>query len=207
MATVPDPAGASNRDPSQAAARALRIVDAMRASVAARGVGGSTFASVAREAGVSRGLLHYHFGTKERLLVEAVRRESELRLQELERSVRTARDVEGVLAALVTILESILAGGASRAVMVYEVLALAQRNREIADQLADVSRRSRAHLAGVLRAEIDTGVLPGEIDVEATAACLLALADGIVVRRLSEPELDVAPVMARAAEAARALLA
>ena len=50
--------------------KAQRIVDAMRASVARRGAAGSTFDHVAREAGVSRGLLHYYFGTKERLLVE-----------------------------------------------------------------------------------------------------------------------------------------
>jgi AcrR family transcriptional regulator len=59
--------------------KAARIVEAMRLSVAARGIAGSTFDHVAREAGVSRVLLHYYFGTKERLLVEVVRRESEVR--------------------------------------------------------------------------------------------------------------------------------
>src|SRR5450432_970015 len=59
--------------------KAQRIIDAMRDSVAQRGAAGSTFEHVAREAGVSRGLLHYYFGTKERLLVEVVRRESEVR--------------------------------------------------------------------------------------------------------------------------------
>ncbi|HEX8051891.1 MAG TPA: TetR family transcriptional regulator, partial [Thermoleophilaceae bacterium] len=41
--------------------KARRIVAAMRASVARRGAAGSTFDHVAREAGVSRGLLHYYF--------------------------------------------------------------------------------------------------------------------------------------------------
>ena len=59
----------------------------MRASVAARGIAGSTFDHVAREAGVSRGLLHYYFGTKERLLVEVVRRECEVRGELLEQAV------------------------------------------------------------------------------------------------------------------------
>ena len=45
--------------------KAQRIIDAMRESVAKRGAAGSTFEHVAREAGVSRGLLHYYFGTKE----------------------------------------------------------------------------------------------------------------------------------------------
>src|SRR5947209_3195644 len=51
--------------------KAQRIVDAMRRSVARRGSAGSTFDHVARDAGVSRGLLHYYFGSKEQLLAEA----------------------------------------------------------------------------------------------------------------------------------------
>ena len=71
--------------------KAQRIVDAMRRSVARRGTAGSTFDHVSREAGVSRGLLHYYFGTKEQLLVEAVRRDCELRLERLEHQLVDAR--------------------------------------------------------------------------------------------------------------------
>jgi AcrR family transcriptional regulator len=45
--------------------KAQRIIEAMRTSVGTRGAAGSTFDVVAREAGVSRGLLHYYFGSKE----------------------------------------------------------------------------------------------------------------------------------------------
>ena len=72
--------------------KAQRIIDAMRSSVARRGTAGSTFDHVSREAGVSRGLLHYYFGTKEQLLVEAVRRDCELRMERLERQLSTAQD-------------------------------------------------------------------------------------------------------------------
>ena len=58
--------------------KAQRIIAAMRASVGTRGAAASTFDHVAREAGVSRGLLHYYFGTKERLLAEVVRRDCDL---------------------------------------------------------------------------------------------------------------------------------
>src|SRR5213076_1727548 len=74
--------------------KAQRIIDAMRSSVARRGSAGSTFDHVAREAGVSRGLLHYYFGTKEQLLVEAVRRDGELRLQRLETQLSTAQTAD-----------------------------------------------------------------------------------------------------------------
>ena len=72
--------------------KAERIVEAMRTSVARRGVAGSTFDHVAREAGVSRGLLHYYFGTKERLLVEVVRRDCEVRMASLDERMAGAHD-------------------------------------------------------------------------------------------------------------------
>jgi len=69
------PEGAGAR--SLSGEKAQRIVEAMRKSVARLGTAGSTFDHVARQAGVSRGLLHYYFGTKEQLLVEAVRRDEQ----------------------------------------------------------------------------------------------------------------------------------
>ena len=81
--------------------KAQRIVDAMRDSVARRGAAGSTFEHVAREAGVCRGLLHYYFGTKERLLVEVVRRDSELRIARLDEMLSEATTADGVLDVLV----------------------------------------------------------------------------------------------------------
>jgi AcrR family transcriptional regulator len=186
--------------------KAARIVEAMRASVAARGFAGSTFDHVAREAGVSRGLLHYHFATKERLLLEAVRRESELRQAEVEAAVAPATSAEEVLAALVTSFEDFLGSGPSRAVMFFEVLTLAQRNPEIAGELAELGRRIRGHIAEVLRDKATAGVLSPAFDPEAVAAMLFVLVDGIVVRRLSEPDFEIGPLMERAVAVARSLL-
>src|SRR5205823_11951312 len=91
--------------------KASLIVEAMRVSVAARGIAGSTFDHVAREAGVSRGLLHYYFGTKERLLVEVVRRECDVRIERLEDAIDGAQSGEDVLAALVQGFEDFLGEG------------------------------------------------------------------------------------------------
>jgi AcrR family transcriptional regulator len=186
--------------------KAVRIVEAMRASVALRGFAGSTFDHVAREAGVSRGLLHYYFQSKERLLLEAVRRECEVRHERLEQAVAPAGNADEVMAALVGIFEDFLGAGPSEPVMFFEVISLAQRNGEIAAELAELGRRMRTLLAGVLRAKADAGVIPPSADSEVTAALLFVLADGIVIRRLSEPDLDIAPIMVKAVAAARALL-
>src|SRR3981081_3312446 len=89
--SAPTPDGGGR---SLSSEKALRIVEALRRSGARRGTAGSTFDHVSREAGVSRGLLHYYFGTKEQLLVEAVRRDCELRMELLERQLSTAKTAD-----------------------------------------------------------------------------------------------------------------
>src|SRR5437763_4435346 len=123
--------------------RAQRIVDAMRSSVALRGAAGSTFDHVAREAGVSRGLLHYYFGTKERLLVEVVRRETDVRVEALEAGIAGANSAEDVIAAMVRTLEDFLGVAPINALMFFEMISLAQRNEDIASELAELGRRTR----------------------------------------------------------------
>src|SRR3954453_13767277 len=88
--------------------KAQRIVDAMRESVAKRGAAGSTFEHVPREAGDSRGLLHYHFGTKERLLVEVVRSDTELRVERLDERLAPAKNVDDGVQALVAALNDVI---------------------------------------------------------------------------------------------------
>jgi AcrR family transcriptional regulator len=187
-------------------ARATRIVEAMRISVAARGIAGSTFDHVAREAGVSRGLLHYYFGTKERLLVEVVRRESDVRIERLEEGILKAQSADDVLAALVESFEAFLGEGPPAAVMIYEMITLGQRNGEIASELAELGRRVRVHTADMLRTKSEAGVVSLRADADTVATFLFTLADGMTIRRLSEPGLDIGPVMEQAIAATRALL-
>ncbi len=187
--------------------KAERIVEAMRASVATRGFSASTFDQVARAAGVSRGLLHYYFGTKERLLVEAVRRECNLRHEQIDRAMADAGSPDEVLAGLVHAFEQYLGEGPSPAVMMFEMVTLAQRNEEIAAQLADLGRLLRTHIAEALREKARAGALELRADADTAASFLLALADGITLRVMTEPELDITPLMAQSVVAARALLA
>ncbi|MGI8506324.1 MAG: TetR/AcrR family transcriptional regulator [Solirubrobacteraceae bacterium] len=187
--------------------KAGRIVEAMRTSVAARGIAGSTFDHVAREAGVSRGLLHYYFQTKERLLVEVVRRECQVRGQLLNQAVAGADGADELIDALVRSFEELLGEGSSEVVMFYELLTLAQRNDGIATELAELARTLRLQLAQALRAGSEAGVFELRADCGDVAAFLLALADGVMIRRMSEPDLDVRRLMDQAVVAARALLA
>jgi AcrR family transcriptional regulator len=186
--------------------KAARIVEAMRASVVVRGIAGSTFDHVAREAGVSRGLLHYYFQTKERLLVEVVRRECEVRNELLEQAVSGAANADELIDALVRSFEEILGAGSSGVVMFYELFTVGQRNREIASELAELARSTRERLAEALRVHSQAGVFELRAAPNDVASFLFALADGVTIRRLSEPELDVRRLMDQAVACARALL-
>ena len=111
--------------------KAQRIVDAMRESVAKRGAAGSTFEHVAREAGVSRGLLHYYFGTKERLLVEVVRRDAEIRVARLDEPLAKAETVDDVLDVLVSSLTDLIENEPAFFLLLYELFSAGRRNPEI----------------------------------------------------------------------------
>jgi len=187
--------------------KAKRIVEAMRESVARRGAAGSTFDHVAREAGVSRGLLHYYFGTKERLLVEVVRRDSEIRLAALGAALADARTADDFIDALVRSLEELIERDPGFVVLLYELFTLSRRNREIAGELAGVCRRTREDLAASLKAKQDEGVVRLGDAPDAVAGVLLALADGLALRFLIEPDRDPRPTLKAAVAAARTLIA
>jgi AcrR family transcriptional regulator len=198
---------ATSTSRSLAGDKAQRIVDAMRQSVARRGAAGSTFDHVARDAGVSRGLLHYYFGSKEQLLVEVVRRDCELRMAVLEERLGEARTADDFIDLLVFSLEEVVADDPDFITLVFELFSLSRRNAEIAAELAELLRRTRTHVAGLLAAKHAEGVLHLHAEPEAVAEILFSLGDGVALRRLAEPERDFAPTIAAGVTAVRALLA
>ncbi|MCW3040200.1 MAG: TetR family transcriptional regulator [Solirubrobacterales bacterium] len=186
-------------------AKAQRIIDATRICVAERGVAGATFDHVAREAGVSRGLLHYYFGTKERLLAEVVRRDCEVRMEQLEAQLGEAQDAEAFLALLPRQLEEYIRMP-GLVTLIFELYTTSRRNDDIQQEFAELLRRTREHVAAVLAAKQAEGVLVLKADPEAIADVLFGLADGLAIRMLSEPGRDWRPTIEAGVVAARGLL-
>jgi AcrR family transcriptional regulator len=183
-----------------------RIVDAMRHSVAQRGAAGSTFDQVARDAGVSRGLLHYHFGTKERLLAEVVRRDAEIRLEHLGTELAGAGTVADVIAVLLHSLEDLVERDPGFVALRFELFTSGRRNPEIAAEFAALQRATRSHVAQLLADKEAEGVVRLADAPEAVAAVLLSLADGLALSLLGEPEHAHGATLGAATVAARALI-
>jgi len=186
--------------------KAQRIVDAMRDSVAKRGAAGSTFEHVAREAGVSRGLLHYYFGTKERLLVEVVRRDAELRIDRLDEMLTKAKTVDDVLDVLVASLTDMIDNDPGFFLLLYELFSAGRRNPDIQHEVGQLFEATRSHVAKVFRAKEDEDILSLRFDADAVVAYLLAVADGFALQSLSDPNRDMTPALEAGAASARFLL-
>ena len=187
--------------------KATRIVEAMRSSVARRGISGSTFEHVAREAGVSRGLLHYYFGTKEALLVEVVRRDTEHRIARLDEPVGKAGSADEVLELLVADLQDSIQNDPGFWVLLFELFTAGRRNPEIRKEVGELFKRTRDHIADILRAKESEGVIELRYDADAVVGFLFALADGIALQMLSDPDRDHTGTITAGTEAARHLLA
>ena len=186
--------------------KAQRIVDAMRDSVARRGAAGSTFEHVAREAGVSRGLLHYYFGTKERLLVEVVRRDTELRVDRLDERLAGAKTVDGVLDALVASLTDMIENEPGFFLLLYELFSAGRRNPDIQREVGQLFEKTRSHVAEVLKSKEEEGVLKLRFGAEDVVSYLFALGDGFALQALSDPTRDTAGAFAVGVASARYLL-
>lgn len=187
--------------------KAQRIVEAMRHSVARRGAAGSTFDHVSREAGVSRGLLHYYFGTKEQLLVEAARRDCELRIEALERRLAGAQTAEDFVTLLAENLQETIREDPDFVTLLFELFTLSRRNVDIAVEYARLVSLTRERLGSVLAAAQEDGVLRLHAPPEAVADILFSIGDGFALRMIAEPQRDFSESIRAGIECARSLVA
>jgi AcrR family transcriptional regulator len=184
--------------------KARRIIAAMRASVGTRGAAGSTFDHVAREAGVSRGLLHYYFGSKE--LVEVVRHDCDVRIEAMDERLARADSIDAIIQALVYGLEEFIDEEPGSQAVTYEMLSASRHSEEIRSELAELYRRWRGQLADALRDKERQGVVNLQADPESVAAVLFALGDGFGIQLSSDPAWDSDSAFGLGVRVARQLL-
>ncbi len=161
-----------------------RILDAAEAMVRARGVAGLTIEATAREAGVSKGGLLYHFATKEALLHGLLQRMAAFIAADFEQGVAAQPEGPGRIcrATLAWALERPQAEvdeRCERAAAVF--LAAFHHDPALLDPL-------RQQIAGMREAMAQDGAPPG------AGAAIMAAGDGLFMARIfglyttTEPE-------------------
>src|SRR3954451_14898533 len=94
----------------------------MLASVAVLSGAGAACYYGAREAGLSRVLLHYYFASKEQLLVEVVRHDCDVKIEAMEARLSRADSVDAIVQALVYGLEEFVEEEPGSQAVTYEML-------------------------------------------------------------------------------------
>ena len=197
-----DPEVAKARTARTQTARSRRILAAARQLVSERGIARSKVIDIARAAGVSRGLVTYHFSTKNRLLGEVMDADAEDRLEHLRQFVGTARSIDEVIAGLARTF-----GELDRGMRVLQEFAtIALRSEEIASRQARTRARYREVLTEILTEHRRAGIVQLGAEPATVAAVLVALGQGIVSEQLVDPNWDHTIAARYALSVARCIL-
>ncbi len=146
------------------------------AKLAARdGINLLTVSAVARAAGVSSALVHYHFDTKQALIVATANHLAVARVERLRTALAAGSGLATLDAAWSGITLAVAVGDARAWV---ELVAMASRERGIARALAEARAAEQTTVASRLPALLqELGAAPAA-DVEAAAAAVLVCSDG-----------------------------
>jgi AcrR family transcriptional regulator len=181
-----------------------RVLQATLRALAANGYQGSSLAGIAEAAGMTTAGLLHHFPSKEQLLIAV--------LAERDRSDGARHHLRGVqgLAALDRLVELVefntLVPGLVRAftVLMGEAVGEDHPAREWFERRYP---KRRDNIAAALRAGVDTGEIRPDVDVDALAAEIIAMMDGLQVQWLLNPDqVDLATVFAHYIRGVRAAI-
>lgn len=178
----------------------------MRICVAKYGAAGATFDHVSKEAGVSRGLLHYYFGSKERLLIEVIRRETDRLVESIQAAATFASSAEELVDVLLVQLRNILEHEPELYLLAFELIGEARRHPEIGAEVGDYNRRTRGQFAEIIEQMTAKGAITPRHAPLATASALLAMANGLALEMFQDPEGDHDACVAADVDAALYLL-
>src|SRR4051812_2720037 len=184
--------GPTQREQAAAEAR-TRILAAAADCIVRNGLAQVRMASIARTAGVSAGLLHYHFDTKELLFGEVLTYSHAVSAELNQRAMASAG--EGAAERLSSFLDRCLPSDEQRAhewLLWQELALLCIRDPHLAKVGADLYEDLYATVADIVTEGISAGVFRTRLDPRSLAETAVALTDGLGARVLArDPKLGL----------------
>jgi TetR/AcrR family acrAB operon transcriptional repressor len=178
------------RTKEEAAETRQALLKAALSVFSQKGYASTTLEDVAKEAGVTRGAIYWHFGSKAELY-SALLDEYSARGSEIVQSVVSeGGSLDGMLREIfVRLLTAVESDPALRAVMEINLLKT-EYSSELSDMLAKQIENGRALLAGITQAMaqgIDAGELRSDLDPEDMARAFIAFQNGVLHLWLVDP--------------------
>jgi AcrR family transcriptional regulator len=171
-------------------ARRGEILDAAVACFARQGFHETTMADIAREAGVSPGLIYRYFPSKEDVIEASADAQDRARAGRF----RAAQEQGDSLRALDELVDLYLARAARPDPVVrlrVQLFGEAPRNRRVRDMVRTRWDEILSRLEEIVRRAQAQGEIDPALDPGAVAGLLLAAADGLVVHKIVDPDVDV----------------
>ncbi|MDT5096267.1 MAG: hypothetical protein QOC76_4 [Mycobacterium sp.] len=169
--------------------RRIEMLRAAAELICERGFGDTRIADVAKRAGVSSALVIYYFGTRDRLLVDALRYSEESGYEAMEQKLAEISSLRDRLSLLikwtcVPEADNEIPGAWG---LWFDLWAQAFRHDEVKAGRVELDARWRAMIVGAVKsADLDT-----DIDVRTFALEFSALLDGLSIQvALDDPEVD-----------------
>ncbi len=167
-----------------------RILAAAAELVGERGWDAVTTRAVAERAGVNQALVHYHFGSMDLLLRDAVlaamRSELDAALAPLMAGGSLADGLRGLAAELAA-----LDPASPRAMLFVEAILRTARDPLVREAMAGELRAARALLAERISAEARAGTIRPDLSPEDLAALITAALDGLLLHRIADEATGV----------------
>lgn len=164
------------------------ILEAARSSLGTQGFASATINQIARQAGVSRGLLHYYFESKEDLLNQAVTKNIETSLQMVAAVFSECSTADDLAARLANALRVLARHDPAFFGLLFECWLLA-RQEDPPGPFAELFNRFRNEMSSQLAHARETGVISAAIDPAAAAAVITAMMHGLALQILVDQPL------------------
>jgi AcrR family transcriptional regulator len=165
---------------------AAQILEAASRAIVRHGFASTRISDVAREAGTSTGTVHYHFDTKEDVLVEALRWANESAYDLIDEVLAADGDATAKLGRLIRL--SIPYPGPLRDwwVLWIELWTLVPHRPDLRPISERVSRRWREIFASAVQAGVDSGEFRLRVGAVEASERLSAMIDGLAFQAIVE---------------------
>lgn len=172
------------------------LKEAARVCVARRGLAGTTSRQITSEAGANLAAITYHFGSKDRLVADALLDGFRAWLAPTVRVLTGEGDPAARTIAAIQTLVTTFDGHRDAAPAYLQALAHAQVADQLRDGIVELWGELRELLAADIRSVQEAGELGAWVDPELMAAVLVAVANGFVVQATVEPDGPTLPALA-----------
>ena len=165
-----------NRNPDN---KKQQILMAVRNLLPQNGYAATTISQIATEAGVSRGLLHYYFKSKDELLAQTVRENVAVSAKLAEIIFKEGETVDDLVVGITDGLRHMLEQNPDFFHLFFESWAIARQSDTINNELSQLYRQFKEAIYRGLEHAVQRGVIAPKMPLDRLASVLTSIIDGM----------------------------